>query len=59
MIDEWFTSRKCLALNIMWSGTYLGGTVVPFLFQILLNKYGFRAALGVWSIILVSLLKPP
>lgn len=52
-IDEWFVARKGLAYGVMWAGTGTAGTVVPFLLEWLLNSYGFRTALRVWSIVMV------
>ncbi|KAL1800306.1 hypothetical protein ACET3X_000648 [Alternaria dauci] len=51
-LDEWFIRRKGLAFGIMWAGTGLGGIVVPLLLQLLLNSYGFRTALRIWTIVL-------
>lgn len=54
VIDEWFIKRKGLAYGIVWTGTGVAGAIVPFLLQWLLNSYGFRTALRVWAVILVS-----
>lgn len=54
VIDEWFIKRKGLAYGIVWTGTGVAGAVVPFLLQWLLNAYGFRTALRVWAVVLVS-----
>ncbi|KAF2006141.1 putative MFS monocarboxylate transporter [Amniculicola lignicola CBS 123094] len=51
-VDEWFVKRKGLAYGIMWAGTGLGGVLIPILLQSLLDKYGFRTALRVWTIVL-------
>lgn len=48
-MDEWFVKRKGLAFGVMWAGTGLGGVLIPLLLQFLLNKYGFRTTLRVWS----------
>lgn len=53
-VDEWFVKRKGLAYGVMWAGSGSAGVVVPFLLQWLLDTYGFRTALRVWTIILVS-----
>ncbi|KAF8608595.1 MFS general substrate transporter [Ceratobasidium sp. AG-I] len=39
---EWFDKKLGLANGIVYSGTYLGGVVVPFIIEILLNKFGLR-----------------
>lgn len=54
VIDEWFIARKGLAYGIVWTGTGVAGAIVPFLLQWLLDSYGFRTALRVWAVILVS-----
>lgn len=54
MIDEWFIARKGLAFGICWTATGTSGAIVPFLFQWLLDRYGFRTALRVWAVISVS-----
>lgn len=51
-LDEWFVRRKGLAFGIMWAGTGLGGILIPLLLQFLLNNYGFRTALRIWTIVL-------
>jgi MFS family permease len=58
ILDEWFLRRKGLAFGIMWAGTGLGGVVVPLLLQFLLNRYGFRTALRVWTVILFCVSMP-
>lgn len=54
-IDEWFVTKKGFAYGIMWAGTGSAGVVVPFLLQWLLDAYGFRTALRVWAVVLVSI----
>lgn len=54
-LDEWFVARKGLAFGTMWAGTGFAGVVVPFVMQWLLAAYGFRTALRVWVVILVSI----
>ena len=54
VIDEWFVARKGLAYGVVWTGTGVSGATVPFLLQWLLDTYGFRTALRVWAIVLVS-----
>lgn len=57
-LDEWFIHKKGLAFGVMWAGTGLGGVVIPLLLQWLLNQYGFRTALRVWSIVLFIITLP-
>jgi MFS family permease len=58
LVSEWFVRRRGLAFGIMWAGTGIAGTVVPFLLQWLLDSYGFRTALRVWAIVLAILATP-
>ena len=58
VIDEWFIKRKGLAFAVVWTGTGVFGAVVPFLLEWLLSTYGFRTALRVWAVILVSVGRP-
>lgn len=57
-LDEWFVVRKGLAFGIMWAGTGLGGVITPLLLQFLLNKYGFRTTLRIWTALLFSISLP-
>ena len=52
LIGEWFVQRRGLAFGLVWAGTGVSGIVVPFLLQWLLDTYGFRTTLRVWSVIL-------
>ncbi|KAJ7760996.1 MFS general substrate transporter, partial [Mycena metata] len=42
---EWFSKRKGLANGIMFSGTGVGGVLVPIIVEVLLRKYGHRITL--------------
>ena len=55
LITEWFIQRRGLAFGIMWAGTGISGTVLPFLLQWLLDSYGYRTTLRVWAITLAIL----
>lgn len=57
-LDEWFVRRKGLAFGIMWAGTGLGGVVVPLLLEWLLNTYGFRTSLRIWTLALFLITLP-
>lgn len=57
-IDEWFNKRKGLAYGIMWAGTGLAGVILPLVMEWLLNTYGFRTTLRVWSVSLFLLTGP-
>jgi MFS family permease len=58
LLDEWFVVKKGLAFGIMWAGTGLGGVVVPLLLQFLLDKYGFRTSLRIWTFMLFGISLP-
>lgn len=58
LITEWFVQRRGLAFGIMWAGTGLAGTVLPFLLQWLLNSYGYRTTLRVWAIVIALFTTP-
>jgi MFS family permease len=57
-LDEWFVHRKGLAFGIMWAGTGLGGVITPLLLQFLLNRYGFRTTLRIWTVLLFAITLP-
>jgi predicted MFS family arabinose efflux permease len=49
-MDEWFVQRKSLAYGIMWSGKSSVGVIMPFLFNLLLRKFGLRATILSWAV---------
>jgi MFS family permease len=55
LVTEWFVRRRGLAFGIMWAGTGIAGTVLPFLLQWLLDSYGYRTTLRVWAVALAIL----
>jgi MFS family permease len=57
-MDEWFVKKKGLAYGIMWSGTGLAGVVLPLLLDSLLQKYGFKTTLRIWSVVVFVLTAP-
>jgi MFS family permease len=57
-MDEWFVRRKGFAYGIMWSGTGLGGIVLPLMMQSLLGKYGYQVTLRLWSGLLFVITVP-
>ncbi|KAM0715752.1 hypothetical protein Q7P37_008266 [Cladosporium fusiforme] len=58
MIPEWFIQRRGLAFGIMWAGTGLAGTVLPFLLQWVLDTHGYRTALRLYAFTLFVLASP-
>ncbi|KAH8879903.1 MFS general substrate transporter [Thozetella sp. PMI_491] len=57
-LDEWFVRRKGLAYGIMWSGTGLAGVVLPLFLEYLLERFGFRITLQIWSGVLFASTAP-
>ncbi|KAK0630770.1 major facilitator superfamily domain-containing protein [Bombardia bombarda] len=57
-LDEWFVKRKGLAYGIMWSGTGLGGVVLPILLEHLLSSYGFQTTLRLFGGLMFALSAP-
>ncbi|KAF9877299.1 major facilitator superfamily transporter [Colletotrichum karsti] len=57
-MDQWFVRRKGFAYGVMWSGTGLGGVVIPLLLEYLLGTMGFRTTLRIWSGLLFALTAP-
>ncbi|KAG6168342.1 hypothetical protein E4U51_002260 [Claviceps purpurea] len=48
-VNEWFIKRKGTAYGIMWSGTGLSGSILPFVLNSMLRAWGFRTTLRVWA----------
>jgi MFS family permease len=73
-IDEWFIQRKGLAYGVLWAsfifstkspssnlsqaGTGTAGLIMPFLLNVLLEKYGFHTTLHVWAVTILILSAP-
>ncbi|OAA52150.1 Major facilitator superfamily domain, general substrate transporter [Cordyceps fumosorosea ARSEF 2679] len=57
-LNDWFDRRKGMAYGIMWAGTGLSGSVLPFVLQYLLSKYGYQYTLRVCAIALVAITLP-
>ncbi|KAJ7665697.1 major facilitator superfamily domain-containing protein [Mycena rosella] len=55
---EWFSERKGLANGIIFSGTGVGGVVVPLIVEVLLRKYGHRVTLLSLAIAFAVLIIP-
>ena len=58
MLNEWFVVRRGLALGIVTAATGVSGMVMPFILEILLNKYGYPSTLRAVAIALVVLTGP-
>ncbi|KJK82850.1 hypothetical protein H634G_01987 [Metarhizium anisopliae BRIP 53293] len=57
-LNEWFDKRKGMAYGIMWAGTGLSGSILPFLLEFLLGRFGFRTTLRFCAAGLVALTLP-
>ncbi|KAF5373756.1 hypothetical protein D9758_000933 [Tetrapyrgos nigripes] len=55
---EWFSEKRGLANGVMFSGTGIGGVVVPFLTQALLDRYGHKTTLIASAIAFLSIIAP-
>jgi len=54
-LGEWFTtSNRALAYGVVFSFKNIVGSACPFLFRVLLDRYGFRVALRIWTAIAVG-----
>ncbi len=58
MLNEWFVVKRGLALGIVTAATGVSGTAMPFILEILLNKYGYSTTLRAVAIALVILTGP-
>jgi hypothetical protein len=52
-LDEWWVSRKGMAYGIMLAAKGVVATVLPFIFSILLEKYGYRTVIRGWALAIV------
>ncbi|KZT69305.1 MFS general substrate transporter [Daedalea quercina L-15889] len=50
LLPQWFVHRRGLATGMIFAGSGLGGFAFPFLFQSLLENYGFRWTLRIWAL---------
>ncbi|KAF7561028.1 hypothetical protein G7046_g3108 [Stylonectria norvegica] len=57
-MDEWFIERKGLAYGVMWAGKSGVGVAMPFIFSILLKKFGLRVTLLSWAVASAFLILP-
>ena len=54
-LGEWFnTSNRAVAYGVVLSSKNIVGSVCPFVFRALLDRYGFRVALRTWVAILAG-----
>ncbi|KAM0348715.1 hypothetical protein ACHAPU_004154 [Fusarium lateritium] len=57
-MDEWFVERKGFAYGVMWAGKSAVGVAMPFLFNVLLEKFGLRATLISWTVASAAMTLP-
>lgn len=54
-LGEWFnTKNRAVAYGIVFSVKNIVGSTCPFLFQLFLDRYGFRTTLRIWTVIAAS-----
>lgn len=58
MLNEWFVKRRGLAYGLLFAAAGLTGTGLPFLIQIVLEKYGFRITLRGYAIAILVCIGP-
>ncbi|KAI0759366.1 MFS general substrate transporter [Trametes elegans] len=51
LLPEWFSERRGFAGGIIFAGTFVGGFVLPFALNALLDNLGLRWTLRVWAIV--------
>ncbi|KAG6006484.1 hypothetical protein E4U21_007028 [Claviceps maximensis] len=57
-LNDWFDKRKGMAYGIMWAGTGLSGSILPFLLEYMLHEFGFRATLRIWAAAFIVIALP-
>ena len=50
LIFEWFARRRGLAGGILWSGAGVGGVILPFLVNYLLDNYSYHLTMTIIGI---------
>lgn len=58
LVSNWFIRKRGLALGILLTGTSLGGVFIPQLANPLINKYGWRTAMVILSLLIWLILLP-
>lgn len=58
MLNEWFVVRRGLAYGILFAAAGISGTGLPFLIQIVLNRWGFQLTLRAYAIAILVLIGP-
>ena len=58
MVNDWFVRRRGFAYGILCAATGINGLIMPFIIEILLNKYGYQTTLRAVAVALVVLTGP-
>lgn len=58
LISTWFNRKRGLALGIVLTGTSFGGAIIPAISTPLIQKYGWRSAMLMVSLIIWAVLFP-
>jgi hypothetical protein len=58
MVNEYWVVRRGMAYGILCGASGLSGTVMPFMIQALLTRYGYRTALRAVAVALALLTGP-
>ncbi|MBK7249755.1 MAG: MFS transporter [Gammaproteobacteria bacterium] len=58
LVTRWFVCRRGRALSLTALGSSIGGLLIPYLFQVLIDALGWRAACGWVGIATMVLLLP-
>jgi predicted MFS family arabinose efflux permease len=58
MVDEWWIARKGMAFGLISAASGAFGTVMPFIIEAMLNKYGYKTTLRASAISLAILTGP-
>ncbi|KAL0932378.1 MFS monocarboxylate [Colletotrichum truncatum] len=58
MLNEWFVARRGFAYGVLYAGGGSSGVGLPFLLQLLLEKYGYRTTLRAVAVAQFVLVAP-
>ncbi|KAK5633248.1 hypothetical protein RRF57_008963 [Xylaria bambusicola] len=58
MVNEYWVARRCMAYGILCGASGVSGSVIPFVLQALLARYGYRTTLRAVAMVLTLLTRP-
>ncbi|KIV99376.1 uncharacterized protein PV09_08921 [Verruconis gallopava] len=58
MVNEWWVARKGFAFGLIMGAAGAAGAILPFVFQALLNRYGYKTTLQATAVAMVILTGP-